>query len=143
MKKILIVEDDRKIALAMLVRLRAQGYEVISAFDAMAGLSQCVKHQPDLVIMDISMPAGNGFETAERIQNLASTVGTPIIFITASSKPEFRAQAAQLGAAAFIEKPFHTDQLLAAVRQALDEVLPATGPAHDLGPGESAPPSNQ
>lgn len=121
MKKILIVEDDQKIALALSVRLKAHGYEVFAAFDALAGLSQSQKHLPDLVILDISMPAGNGFELAARMQSLVPTIGTPIIFITASHRPEFRSKAQELGAAAFIEKPFKDGELIAAVQQALKE----------------------
>ena len=119
MKKILIVEDDRKIALAVAVRLKAHGYETITAFDALAGMTLCVKHLPDLVILDISMPAGNGFDVAAQIQNLAPTAGTPIIFMTASRKPEFVTRAAELGAVAFIEKPFDDGELIADVRHAL------------------------
>ena len=129
MKKILIVEDDRKIAMALVVRLKANGYEVIAAFDAMAGVEMAVKHLPDLVILDISMPAGSGFDVAERIRDLAPTAGTPIIFITASHRPEFVTRAAEMGAVAFIEKPFHDGELIADVRHALGEGPPATGPA--------------
>jgi DNA-binding response OmpR family regulator len=121
MKKILIVEDDRKIALAVAVRLKANGYDAVIAFDAMAGVEMAVKHVPDLVILDISMPAGSGFDVAEKIHNLAPTAGTPIIFMTASRKPEFLAKAAELGAVAFIEKPFKDGELLADVRHALGE----------------------
>ena len=121
MKKILVVEDDRKIALAVAVRLRANGYEVITAFDAMAGVEMAVKHLPDLVILDISMPAGSGFDVAEKIHNLAPTAGTPLIFMTASRKPEFLTRAAELGAVAFIEKPFTDGELLADVRHALGD----------------------
>lgn len=120
MRKILIVEDDRKISLALSLRLKAHGYEVLTAFDAVAGVSMAVKHRPDLVILDISMPAGSGFDVANRI-HLAMTVGMPMIFITASSNPEFPSKAEQLGAAAFLRKPFNDGELIAAVRQALGE----------------------
>ena len=132
MKKILIVEDDRKIALAVAVRLKAHGYQVITAFDAVGGTWLCAKHLPDLVILDISMPAGSGFDVAERIQNMVQTVGTPMIFMTASRKPEFLAKATELGAAAFIEKPFSDGELIARVRQALgEEPPPAAAPPTD------------
>ena len=121
MKTILIVEDDRKIVLAMVVRLKASGYEVVTAFDALAGVEMAVKHRPDLVILDISMPAGSGFDVAARIQNLTLTAGTPMIFMTASRNPEFLTRAAELGAVAFIEKPFKDGELLADVRHALRE----------------------
>lgn len=124
MKKILLVEDDRKIALAIAIRLKANGYEVLIASDAMAGVAMTVKHLPDLLLLDISMPAGSGFDVAEKIRNLASTVITPIIFITASRKPEFLTRAAELGAVAFIQKPFNDRELLSDIRHALGEVAP-------------------
>lgn len=121
MKTILIIEDDRKITLAMAVRLKANGYGVLTAFDALAGVEMAVKHRPDLVILDISMPAGSGFDVAAKIQNLSSTAGIPMIFMTASRNPEFVARAAELGAVAFIEKPLQDGELLADVRHALGD----------------------
>lgn len=126
MKKILIVEDNPKISLALSVRLRASGYETLTAFDAMSGLSMAVKQRPDLVILDISLPAGNGFIVAERIQNLTTTAGMPVLFITASSDPAFRERAEAMGAVAFIEKPFYAETLLVAIAQALGP-SPAVG----------------
>ena len=64
-KKILIVVDDKKISTALAVRLRATGYEVAMAYDAVLAFSTAVKHQPDLVVLDISMPGGDGFAVAE------------------------------------------------------------------------------
>ncbi len=133
MKKILIVEDDQKIACALNMRLKANGYEVITAFDAMAGVNLVLKHTPNLVILDISIPAGSGFDVASRIRSLPRLSGTPLLFITASRKPEFRARAEQLGAVGYIEKPFDDDELIALIRQAL----------HEAPPGKGAPPSRQ
>ncbi len=121
MKKILIVEDDQKISQVLAIRLRAAGYEVAAAYDAVMASSAAVKSRPDLVILDISMPGGDGFQVAERIQLLGATAGVPMIFITASKKPEFRQKALALGAAGFFEKPYEPEELLAAVHSALGE----------------------
>lgn len=118
MNKILIVEDDRKIAMGLGVRLKAAGYEAILAFDALTGVNSAVKNQPDLVLLDISMPAGGGFSVAERIQTAIPTP-TPIIFLTASKRPELREKAKELGAAGFFEKPFEPDELLATIKKTL------------------------
>ncbi|MFH0953734.1 MAG: response regulator transcription factor [Verrucomicrobiota bacterium] len=136
MKKILIVEDDQKIACALNVRLTANGYDVITAFDAMAGVSLVLKQAPDLVILDISIPAGSGFDVADRIRSLPRMAGTPLVFITASRKPEFRARAEQLGAAGYIEKPFDDDELIAVIRRALHEAPRGEGAPPGLRPGE-------
>ncbi len=118
MNKILIIEDDVKIALALSVRLKAAGYEVKKAHDALTGFRAAVNDPPDLVLLDISMPAGDGFSVAEKIRSQLPG-HTPIIFITASKLPEFRVRAAELSAIEFFEKPFEAGELLEAIRSAL------------------------
>jgi DNA-binding response OmpR family regulator len=123
MKKILIVEDDKNVAKALAIRLKNAGYEVTVAPDAVTGVSSALKLQPDLAILDISMPAGDGFSVAEKIQELVLTA-TPIIFLTASKQLGLRQAAEKLGAAGFFEKPYDADELLEAIRCAFAE-LPA------------------
>jgi DNA-binding response OmpR family regulator len=123
MKKILIVEDDPKIAMALAIRFKASGYEAFMAHDAVMGTNAAVEHQPDLVLLDISMPAGDGFGVAERIQTLLPKL-TPIIFLTASRQPGFREKATAMGAAGYFEKPYDAVKLLAAVERALAEESP-------------------
>jgi two-component system response regulator ArlR len=118
MKKILIVEDDENIAKALSIRLKNAGYEVTVAPDALAAVETAVKKAPDLVLLDISLPAGSGFSVAERIQSLIPTA-TPLIFLTASKKPGLREKAKELGAAAFFQKPYEWDDLLGAIQLAL------------------------
>ena len=127
--KILVVEDDKHIALALTVRLKAAGYDVVTAPDAVLAVSMAVKHRPDLVVLDILMPGGNGFLVAERIQDLEAMLGVPCIFITASKQPGLRDQARRLGAAGFFEKPYDAGALLATIRKTLD----ALGNDGDLG----------
>jgi len=115
-KKVLVIEDDSKIAMALALRLKAAGYDTTLAFDALLGLSAAVRTVPDLVLLDISMPAGNGLKLAEKIQNLIPTP-PPIIFLTASKQPGLRLKAGELGAVAFFEKPYEAEELMAAVHQ--------------------------
>ena len=117
-KQILIIEDDEKIALALALRLKAAGYGATTTFDALTGLKAAVNNPPSLVLLDISMPAGNGFSVAERIQALIPT-RVPIIFMTASKKPEFREKAKKMGAAGYFEKPYEAEDLVGAIQQAL------------------------
>jgi len=124
MAKILIVEDDRKIATALAVRLKSEGFQIDIATDAISGVSFARKHEPDLIILDISMPAGDGFMVAERIRNLVHTSATPFIFLTASKQPGLRERAMEMGAADFLEKPYEADELMAVVKKALG-VTPA------------------
>ncbi len=117
-KEILIIEDDEKIALTLALRLKAAGYRATATYDALAGLKAAVSRPPALVLMDISMPAGNGFSVAERIQAIIP-MRIPIIFMTASKKPEFRERAIKMGAAGYFEKPYETEELFGAIRHAL------------------------
>ncbi len=116
--KVLIVEDDRNIAKALAVRLRAAGLEVVMAGDALSGLDMAVRQQPDLVILDIGLPAGSGLTVAERIQTLVPKL-TPIIFLTASRQPGLRERAMQLGPVDYLEKPYDAEKLLEAIARAL------------------------
>lgn len=117
-KKVLIVEDDEKIALALALRLQSAGYETSTAPDALSGVHSALSSHPDLLLLDISLPAGNGFTVAERVRR-SSTAKIPIIFLTASKQPGFRERALELGAAGYFEKPYEADALLTAVNQHL------------------------
>src|SRR6266850_1536792 len=112
-KKILIVEDDQKVAMALAVRMKAAGFEPFIANDALSGVRSAMRTQPDAVVLDISLPAGDGFTVAERIQaNMPAPM--PIIFLTASKRTDLRQRARDLGAVAFFEKPYEAEGLLAA-----------------------------
>ena len=129
MKKILVVEDDAKIAAALRIRLEAGGYEVVTAGDGFNGLKMTLTHRPQLILLDIMMPVGMGFSVAERLKDLG--LGIPIIFITASKRSGLRKTAQRLGAAGFFEKPYDADELLAAVHLILGPShTPGFGPAH-------------
>ena len=117
-KKILLVEDDRKIAMALGVRLRHAGVEVLVAYDAPAGLATALKERPDLVLLDIGLPGGSGLKLIEQLHSMGRGL-TPVIFVTASRRPGLREEAMALGASGFLEKPFEAEELIAAIEHAL------------------------
>jgi len=118
MKKILIVEDNLKIAAALSVRLKHAGYEVLTAADGLQGLKVAVVAKPDLIVSDIWMPAPIGFLTKDRLINLG-LADVPVIYITASKKQDLKNIALEEGAAGFFEKPYDPKELLASIAQAL------------------------
>jgi CheY-like chemotaxis protein len=131
MKSVLLVDDDSAILLGTGVRLQSMGYTVYTAEDAVNAVSAVRKNEPDVVVLDISLPAGDGFLVAERLQKLVGSAATPIIFITASDNPALRERAQKLGAAGFLRKPFDATSLANAIETALS-------PGDDWRPAISA-----
>lgn len=119
MATILVVEDDSKISLAMSLRLKSVGYTVVTAEDVPTALMVARKEEPDLALLDISIPGGDGFVVAERLRDKVLAKHVPIIFITASKQEGLKAKAKKLGAAAFLEKPFKAHDLLEAIDDAM------------------------
>lgn len=119
MKKVLIIEDDKSITLALGIRLKAMGYTVESAADAVSAISQARKIEPDVILLDIGLPGGDGFIVADRLKHLHQTATTPIIFITASKQSGLRERALEMGAVRFLEKPFDATELADAIEVAL------------------------
>ena len=127
MKRILIVEDDKRITAALQIRLAARGYTVLTAHNGFDGLKLAVAERPDLILMDIMMPVGMGFSVAERLK-ASDCDEIPIIFITASKRTCLRRTAEKLGAVGFFEKPYDAAELLGAVELILGAGLPASMP---------------
>src|SRR3984885_10354698 len=119
MKTVLLVDDDSVFLLTIGVRLKSMGYTVHAAKDAVNAISAVRKNSPDVIVLDVSLPAGDGFMVAERLQKLISAAATPIIFVTASEKPGLRERAMRVGAVAFLNKPFDATALADAIESAL------------------------
>ena len=81
MKKILIIEDDQKIAFGLCVRLKAHGYATWVAEDGIRGMGLALRILPDLILLDISLPAGNGFALADQLNKFPETQLTPVFYI--------------------------------------------------------------
>ena len=119
MKTVLLIDDDNVFLLSIGVRLKSMGYTVHAAKDAVSAISAVRKNNPDVIVLDVSLPAGDGFMVAERLQNLITAASTPIIFITASEKYGLRERAMKLGAVEFLNKPFDATTLADAIESAL------------------------
>ena len=119
MKTVLLIDDDNVFLLTIGVRLKSMGYVVHAAKDAVSAVSAVHKTSPDVIVLDVSLPAGDGFMVAERLQRLISAAATPIIFVTASERPGMSERAMKLGAVAFLNKPFDATTLADAIESAL------------------------
>ncbi len=124
-KKILVVDDERDIVKALMIRLQTAGYEVATAFDGAQGVFMAHKEKPDLIILDIRMPAGDGFSVAHRLRRSSHTWTIPIIFLTGSPEKGAEERAMEMGARFYIKKPYDPEELLDAIQRAL-ETEPST-----------------
>ena len=115
--KIMIVEDDQDLRLALQIRLRSSGYDVIVAGDAVQACIQARKEQPDLLILDIGLPGGNGIDLIKRLRPLVPMAQA--IVLTARDPADFEQAARAAGAIDFFQKPVDNDDLLSAIRRAL------------------------
>ena len=131
-KKILIVDDERDIVKALMIRLQRAGYEVVTAFDGAQGVFMAHKEKPDLIILDIRMPVGNGFSVAQRLKRSMHTFTIRVIFLTGSLEKNAEKKAMALGARFYIKKPYDPEELLDAVKRALEkDVDPNSGQRND------------
>ena len=116
---IMVVEDDASISRSLQIRLDMHGFRVCQAYDAVLAMDVAKKNRPDVVILDVSIPGGNGFDVAKRLREEPETRDVPVIFLTASLRPDLPQRAAALGAAAFLTKPFDSSELLSEIRALL------------------------
>jgi CheY-like chemotaxis protein len=104
--------------------LQSGGYETCTAGDAIAGISTAVHERPDLVVLDLGLPAGSGTVVLERLRNLPATSLTPVIVVTGGFVDAARMAAlSELGCHTVLTKPVAPEQLRTAVSEALGELL--------------------
>ncbi len=119
--KILIIEDEANIAQLIRLYLEQAGYSVLTAGDGVAGLELHAREHPDLVILDLMLPALDGMEVTRRIRAWAST---PILMLTARNEEEDRIAGLELGADDYLVKPFSPREVVSRVKAILRRVAP-------------------
>ena len=130
-EKILLVEDEEKLARMVEMELRYEGYEVTKAFDGRSGLEQALSGKYDLVLLDIMLPQLSGMEVLRRLRRESQV---PVIMLTARDSVVDKVSGLDSGADDYITKPFAIEELLARIRAALrtksgrDSQMLAVGP---------------
>ncbi len=133
-KKILIVDDDPDVRQGLHVRLKANHYDTFFAADALSSMTEARKNEPDLIILDLGLPAGDGFVVMERFKSIPALAVIPVIVVSARDVLANKERALRAGAKAFLQKPVDNAELLKVIRQALGEPALTTKPVvHDLG----------
>ena len=122
-KKILIIDDDEHLLHGLTPRLKTNGYSVVCARDAVTAISVAHKEVPDLIILDLGLPAGDGFLVLERMRALADLAATPVIVLSARDPAHNKKRALEAGAAAYFQKPPDNHEFLTAIRRALGETV--------------------
>ena len=110
--RILVVDDEPQVVWMLQFSLEAEGYQTLSARDGRAALDEVREHHPSIVLLDIMMPVMDGWAFLEELQALPADERPRVIVVSARSSLRDRAKAAELGADAFVAKPFNFDDLL-------------------------------
>lgn len=116
MNKILIVEDEGKIARFIELELKHEGYEVKTAGDGLSGLQTAQSWQPDLLVLDLMLPGISGIEVCRRLRAQEATMGLPILMLTAKDDVSDKVMGLDMGADDYMTKPFAIEELLARIR---------------------------
>ncbi len=119
-KKILVVDDEPQIVRLLSLRLKANNFDVISAYDGYQCVQVAKLELPDLILLDIKMPLGGGIKAFENLKDIKETNLIPVIFITAFPSIKVKNQVMEMGAEDFISKPFNSDVLIEKINTILN-----------------------
>lgn len=118
-RKVLLVEDDKDSVRAMAVRLKAYGYQLAVAHDAISAISTARKEKPDVIVLDLGLPGGDGFVVMQRLKSNVDLMLVPIVVVSARDPLSNESRALEAGAEAFLQKPVDNDQFLAILERVL------------------------
>ena len=118
-KRVLLIDDDRQIVEAIGIRIKAAGYDVVTACDGLAGVATARSLRPDMIVLDLHLPKMDGIEVLSKLHQEEETKGIPVIVVSASAVDQN--QALERGARYFLEKPYDAKKLIEAVDSAIAE----------------------
>lgn len=115
--KVLIADDDKVFVELVSARLRAKGHVPVSALDAMQAFMVAMRELPDVILLDVNMPAGNGLEVLKKLKSSAKTGRIPVVIASGVTDARLPVAAQSMGAAEVLAKPVAFDQLYAALQR--------------------------
>jgi DNA-binding response OmpR family regulator len=118
---VLVVEDDRAINEALQTMLRAEGFDVVVAYDGETAIDQTINRKPDLIVLDLKLPGISGYEVMRRLKTMDESKSTPIVVTTASDLGRGKTKSLALGASEYLTKPFPKDKFLEILKGLLAE----------------------
>jgi DNA-binding response OmpR family regulator len=119
---VLVVDDEPTIRMLCRINLELSGFDVLEAEDGRAALDAARSAKPDLILLDLMMPAPDGWEVAEELADDEDTRSIPIIFVTARNTLSDKARAFGIGAADYVVKPFDPVALSSLVQETLTRI---------------------
>ncbi len=119
-KKILVVDDDQDIRVILRTILWANNYDTLFAGDAISAISVAREETPDLILLDLSLPNGDGFTVMKKLRSFPTLESVPVIVVTARDPRDERERVLKAGAKAFFQKPINRNALLATIYRVLD-----------------------
>ena len=129
MIRVLVVDDDRSLARALAINLKAHGYDVTVAHDGRTALTEVARAHPAVVVLDLGLPDIDGIEVLAGIRGWSAT---PVIVLSARSTSAEKVEALDAGADDYVTKPFGMEELLARIRAAVRRVTPARSDVVDV-----------
>jgi CheY-like chemotaxis protein len=120
MAKILIADDSRFQVNMLSTWLRDEGFEVLTAADALQAWTSALRLVPDAIVLDLNMPAGSGIQVLKRLRTSAKTQNIPVVVVSGNEDADVRSVVEQLGAAAFLQKPVTQQDLCGIVVRVLE-----------------------
>jgi signal transduction histidine kinase/DNA-binding response OmpR family regulator len=118
---VLVVEDDRAINEALQTMLRAEGFDVVVAYDGETAIDQTINRKPDLIVLDLKLPGISGYEVMRRLKTMDESKSTPIVVTTASDLGRGKTKSLALGASEYLTKPFPKEKFLEILKGLLAE----------------------
>src|SRR5213595_920845 len=109
---VLVVDDEPQVVWVLQFSLEAEGYTTFAARDGVQALNAIAEHHPNLMLLDIMMPTMDGWSVLEAMTRLPAEDRPRVVVVSAMSNLRDRAKAAEMGADAFMPKPFNVDDLL-------------------------------
>lgn len=123
--KIMIVDDDPELRLALKLRLRANHYDTVTASDGYSAIALAQKEHPSLILLDLGLPAGGGYAVLKRLQDSDTLSNIPVIVLTARDPEANEGRSLGAGAAAFFQKPVDNHELLQTIQATLHNATAA------------------
>jgi len=120
-KRILVIDDEPELVKAIQIRLERAGYETLVAHDGMEGLDKARKEKPDLILLDLMLPKMDGYKVCALLKRDRNYAKIPVIMLTARTLERHQKQGIEVGADAYITKPFQYEMVLAKIKELLGE----------------------